>query len=143
MDFQTWYRNADIPMKDENGLWFDAETGFPFKPVKKAKKAPAPKKDTKPLPGNGVILDTPEFTEARTTCIRHLGSQKMAHEKAISVGLNSDAIAAVETFIQKSETLLSSRNGGSLSGFKKLALENSDVSRKLNKALLDKQRSAV
>lgn len=30
MSFNKWYNDADIPLQDENGLWYDAETGFPY-----------------------------------------------------------------------------------------------------------------
>ena len=36
MDFQTWLNEeADIPMQDDNGNWYDAETGIPFAAVRK------------------------------------------------------------------------------------------------------------
>ena len=30
MSFKKWFDEADIPLKDENGKWYDAETGFPY-----------------------------------------------------------------------------------------------------------------
>ena len=29
-NFKKWYDDADMPMKDENGKWYDAEDGLPF-----------------------------------------------------------------------------------------------------------------
>ncbi len=36
--FEEWYREADIPMKDDKGRWYDAETGLPYEPTFKTKK---------------------------------------------------------------------------------------------------------
>ncbi|HDR1295150.1 hypothetical protein QQW93_08065 [Pasteurella multocida] len=36
--FEEWYREADIPMKDDKGRWYDAETGLPYQPTCKVKK---------------------------------------------------------------------------------------------------------
>ena len=30
MEFDTWYDEADIPMKDSDGSWYDAETGISY-----------------------------------------------------------------------------------------------------------------
>lgn len=38
--FQAWHAEADIPVRGEDGRWYDAETGFAFKPAPRA-KAPA------------------------------------------------------------------------------------------------------
>ena len=29
-NFKKWYDNADMPMRDENGNWYDAEDGLPY-----------------------------------------------------------------------------------------------------------------
>ncbi|HDR1046846.1 TPA: hypothetical protein VB166_000482 [Pasteurella multocida] len=35
--FQEWYNEADMPMRGEDGKWYDAETGFPFQPFENKK----------------------------------------------------------------------------------------------------------
>lgn len=36
-EFNEWYEDADIPMQDEAGNWYDAETGIRFRPKKAAR----------------------------------------------------------------------------------------------------------
>lgn len=39
--FRSWYNEADIPLQDENGNWYDAETGFRFITEDETKKRKA------------------------------------------------------------------------------------------------------
>ena len=39
MDFNKWFAEADMPTKDQNGNWYDAETGFAFTEKSVSKKA--------------------------------------------------------------------------------------------------------
>lgn len=46
MNFKEWYENADIPVMDKNGEWYDAETGLYFR---ERTEKPREKKEVHPM----------------------------------------------------------------------------------------------
>lgn len=91
-DFTRWFNDADIPVQDANGNWYDCENGSYFiesisKPVKKEKTATEER------------YDKLKIAELKEIVARYIASQEYAINKAKGLGIELPAsIKVIESY---------------------------------------------
>lgn len=82
MNFKEWFEQADIPMKDEKGNWYDAETGLPFKEeipkVTRSRSKETKKTSTKMKPLRGSVKQKDWANSIRNTLLKSATTEQVS-----------------------------------------------------------------
>lgn len=95
MNFQQWINEADIPMQDKDGNWYDAETGFSFGSTKKSKVVEPYVEVVKHEFDKLTIKQLKELVAKRIAGVQYSLNKGYANEQLNAMALNVIEISSI------------------------------------------------